>query len=96
MYYKVNNEARSCNHCCCRKAIESKRLYSCLSYPAGRSHLFCLVFTLSSICLAQPYLSTLSHKWHNFCRKLIVHKMYFPYFSTFVTNFLHSEKKSAR
>jgi len=93
MYYNVNNEARSCNQCCCRKAIENEGLYSFLSYPAGRSHLFCIVFVLSSICLAHPHLSTLSHKWHNFGRKLIVHKMYFPNFSTtFVTNILHSEK----
>ena len=45
-------------------------LYSCLSYTAFKSHFFLRRIILPSVaCLALPYSSTLSHKWHDFRKK---------------------------
>ena len=47
-------------------------------------------------CLAPPYFSTLSHKGHSFEKKN-EHKIFFFIFSTsFIRNFSHSNKDSAR
>jgi len=44
-------------------------------------------------CLALPYFSTLSHKGHNFYKKVTDHKMYVLILSTtFVQNLSHSKK----
>jgi len=53
---------------------------------------------LSSVaCLALPYFSTLSHKWHNFQEQVIQHKMCILIFSTIsVWNIYYSKKNSAR
>jgi hypothetical protein len=53
---------------------------------------------LSSVpCLALPYFSTLSHKRHDFRKKVIKHKMCFLIFSTtFVWNNSHCKKNWAR
>ena len=46
--------------------------------------------------LAPPYFSTLSHKQHNFRKKVAEHKMCVLIFSTFVINISHSKTNSAR
>jgi len=61
--YKCNIEARSCNHCCCGKAINL--IYSeCVSVALVKEHAKLMRrFMLSSAaCLALLYFSTLSHK----------------------------------
>jgi len=47
--------------------------------------------------LALPFSFTLSHEWHNFCKKLFEHKMCVLIISaSFVWNISHSTKNSAR
>jgi hypothetical protein len=55
------------------------------------------VILLSVACLSLPYISTLSHKQHDFQKKVIEHKMCVLIFSTtFVWNISHPKKNSAR
>jgi len=72
-------------------------LYSCLSYPACKSHIFCAVlyFHLWPVRLYY-YSSTLSYKQHDFLLKYFEQKIRVSIFSTmFVWNIAHSEKNSA-
>jgi hypothetical protein len=98
MYIYCNIEAHSCNHCCHGKAISI--IYSeCVSEALVNQHakhMHCI--TLSSVaCLALPYFSALSHKWRDFWKNVIGHKMCVVIFSTtFVWNMSHFKKNSAR
>jgi len=64
--------------------IMSVRLYSCLSYPTCKSHLFCNSFYSRSrgVCLAVPDFPTLSHKRRGFRKNIAENKMLVLIFST--------------
>jgi hypothetical protein len=96
--YKRNIEARSRNYCCRGKAL-SITYSGCVSVPlviqdAMRMHR--IIFT-SVASLAVPNFSTLSHKWHDFRKQVMEHKMsVFIVSTTFEWNISHSKKNWAR
>jgi hypothetical protein len=99
MYYNVNIEAQSCNHCCRGKTINIK-YYECV-FAALVIHMEIASFLrriMSPVaCPALPYFSTLSHKRHDFQKKIIEHKMRFSIFSTtYVWNISYFKNDSAR
>jgi hypothetical protein len=68
--------ARSRNHCCRGKVINIT--YSaCVSVALLIQHAKRMrrIILSSVVCLALPYLSTLSHKWYGFRKGIIEHKM---------------------
>jgi hypothetical protein len=100
MYIQRNPEARSRNHC--GKAIRTKYFKCVFSFLPQLSSMqnasFLRRIILSSVaCLAVTYFSTLSHKRHDFRKKVMEHKMYVLILSTtFVWNISHSKKNSVR
>jgi hypothetical protein len=96
--YKHNIQAHSCTHCCCGNTI--KIIYSeCVSVALIIHNIRCMCrIILSSVaCLAVPCFAILSHKQHNFQKKVIEHNMCVLIFSTtFVWNSSHSKQNSVR
>ena len=84
--YKSNTEARSCNRCCCVKAIlhmMRERVALVIQYAECIRRII-----LSSVArVPLQYFSTLSHKRHYFRKKAVEYKMYVLIFPvTFVWN----------
>jgi hypothetical protein len=67
MYVERNIEALLSNHCCHGKAV-SITYSKCVSLALGTQDVMCMRrIILSSVsCLTLTYLSTLSHKRHDF------------------------------
>ena len=68
MYVLLNNEARSCNHCCSGKSISvTYSDYICsLRYPARNVHApYCHIWPAPTV----KHFSTLSHKRHDLKKK---------------------------
>jgi hypothetical protein len=62
-------------------------LYSCLTYPVCKSHLFCAaLYCHLWLAWALPYFSALSHKQQDF-RKKIEHNMYVFLYGFYLKNF---------
>jgi len=102
MYVPHNHMACLHNHCCHGKTVSIK-YYECVcvflpSLSSKQIASFQGHILLTSVaCLALLYLSTLSHKWHDFHKKVIEYKMCFLSPSaSFVLNTSHSKKNSAR
>jgi hypothetical protein len=74
--YKRNIHARSPNHCCLGKAI-SITYCECVSVALVIQHTKRMrrIILWSVVCPAVPYISTLSHKRHDFRKKVIEYKM---------------------
>jgi hypothetical protein len=83
--------------CCCGKAVSitySEWVSVCsLSYPACKTHVLCCI-DICSLSVVQHF-CTLSHKWHDFRKKVIEHKMCVLIFCMFVWNISHSKKNLA-
>jgi hypothetical protein len=97
MHLQSNIETRSRNHSCRGKALSNK--YSeCGFVVLVIQHAVCMCL-LYNLCPAplNHIFTTLSHKRHDFRKKIIEHKMCVLIFSTtFVWNIFHSKKSWAR
>jgi hypothetical protein len=74
MYVSRNIEARSCNHCCSGRAI-SITCTEGVFVAVGIQHAMCMRHIVVWVLPGCAYLSSLSHKRHDFRKRDIVHKM---------------------
>ena len=80
----------SCNHYYIGKAISITYCVALVNQHAKSMHHITHILPFLA-CLALPYFSTLSHKWHDFNKKVTEHKMCVLIFSTtFVWNIFNS------
>ena len=70
--YKCKIEARLCEHCCSGKAV-SITYYECVFLALGSQHAMRvrrIIFSYVA-CMLLPYFPTLSHKRHDFLKRVI-------------------------
>jgi hypothetical protein len=78
--YKRIVEARSCNHCCCRKAGDAT-CSECLFVVLGIQHSkrMANIILSSVVCPFLIIFSTLSHERYDFGKKDFLRKMHFDF-----------------
>ena len=81
MYVQHNIGARSCNHGCQEKPMSINIILSQL-HDMYIVHFLCCIIMSSLVCLTLPHFSTLSHKQHDFWKKIMEHKISVLIFST--------------
>jgi nitrogenase molybdenum-iron protein alpha/beta subunit len=83
MYVQHNTEERLCNNCCHGKTI-SITYSECMSVALVIQHAkhMCHIILSPVACQTLQYFSTLCHKWQNFWKTVIEHKMCVLIFST--------------
>jgi len=79
-----------------KQQILSVCLHNCLSYPACKSILFYTALCCHVACLVLPYFSTLSHKRHDFRKKIKYVAFVFIFSTTFVWKISYSKKNWER
>jgi len=85
-YLKRKTEARSCNRYCCGTAVSIKYT-KCMSVSLIIQHALCMPCITQSLvaCMSVSYGNTLSHKRHDFRKKLTIKWVHFLYNSnTFI------------
>jgi hypothetical protein len=92
--YKRNIEARSLFHSCHNKAV-SVTYSEWVSEAVVIKHAMrmrCIIVS-SVVCLAVPYFSILSNKWHDVRKYVIEHKMCFDCLCNFFVKLFQSKNK---